>query len=381
MSDAAGLFGSFPLNFPRASVPSFVAAQPTPVCTTAPAKAVSWHPFRFPVGIDYLRSLPCEPNMELQRGNAWLPATHVGGPSRGPTDSGGLWFYYARGCSDLQWFSGRTVLVRNRAHAAVRAEQLSSDVPISDREAIRRVATWILKRFPRANWNPLRQARSWAGSNATIDDVIAEAARGLYGQCSPPAFSPIGALRPCKCLGNTTRAGSRRRLLALTPVCGDKQLSLHSEPLLQRLPVDTLVLHKQPQGGGNPLWTTELWDVRGSPALSRHLENASAHPEVVRRARWAPLTTLSASATASRISLMGAAAAEAARRTNASVAAAAGAAPALSPTECVPSALWYTCFACAGSSLERACNGTVAHYRSHHACYFQKKRGASSTLC
>ena len=95
-----------------------------PVCTSSPEHGRTWHPFRMPPGRDYLRGLPCEPNSELGADDAWLPATHVGGPNRGPTDSGGLWLYYARGCSDLEWHAGRTELVRNRAHGAVRAEQM-----------------------------------------------------------------------------------------------------------------------------------------------------------------------------------------------------------------------------------------------------------------
>ena len=48
-------------------------------------------------------------------------------------------------------------------------------------------------------------------------------------------------------------------------------------------------------------------------------------------------------------------------------------------------AVWYTCFACRGSTLERPCNGTVGHYRAHGLCYHQKNKkrlaGRSSSLC
>ena len=421
------------------------------MCTTNGGrdKSFSWHPFRFPVGIDYLRSLPCAADPILGLDDAWLPVTHVGGPSRGPTDSGGIWFYYAQGCSDLLWHMGRTVLVRNRAHAAVRIEQMAASMEmargtgagdvaaanasagalahllglatttsssksrgstststsakgtrggasarlshelssgsrdpaggfaITEREAVRRVAAWIGKRYPK--WAPLGRARGWAGSNATIEYVLAEAARGLYGHCTPPSFSPSGKLRPCRCATNGTKpAASRRRLLALTPVCGDKVLSLHSEPMLRRLPLDTLVLHKQPQGGGNPSWTTEIWDLRGSPALSRHLENASAHPEVVSRARWAGPGSLAAAATAGGTAGTAGGTAGTAGGTAATV----PRAP-LSvsqwPATCEPSDSWHTCFSCRGSHLERGCNGTVQHYRAHGACYWQKlKRGKSA---
>jgi hypothetical protein len=464
---------------------------PPPVCTSNGGrdKSVSWHPFRFPVGIDYLRALPCAADPILGRDDAWLPVTHVGGPARGPTDSGGIWFYYAQGCSDLLWHMGRTVLVRNRAHAAVRIEQMAASLQeqsardwrqaataptaaaaaaaaasssssssssfgshgagvgaenasmtitvlpdlahggssnrnsggsshsggggggdsssrggggssgrsggagpmrggrtsahaggyaISEREAVRRIAAWLTLRYPR--WAPLGRARGWAGFNATIEHVLAEAARGLYGHCAPPSFSPAGRLRPCRCASNSskpTTVSRSRRLLALTPVCGDKVLSLHSEGMLRKLPVDTLVLHKQPQGGGNPSWTTEIWDLRGSPALSRHLENASAHPEVVGRARWwvgpgrlaaadtgtdaTPRPPLGSSPSAGKI------------------ASASSSSPWLSA--CEPSDSWHTCFSCRGSQLEHGCNGTVAHYRAHGACHWQKmKRGKQGAV-
>ena len=110
---------------------------------------VAWHPFRFPVGIEYLRQLPCEPNDELTRDDAWLPATHVGGPSRGPTDSGGIWLYYARGCSDLLWHMGRTALARNRAHAAVRAEQMTAALAAGVANSTLRAAALGLESLPR----------------------------------------------------------------------------------------------------------------------------------------------------------------------------------------------------------------------------------------
>jgi hypothetical protein len=311
-----------------------VASPPTPVCTWDAAQSglKTWHPFRLPIGIDYYKgtSLPCEPNEELGRDDAWLPATHVGGPSRGPTDSGGIWLYYAcahthacherahatrmlaatvhhgrlslrtvlarpvcgrrRGCSDLLWHMGRTLLVRNRAHAALVAEQLvatleareaqadastrtsatladlTANPAISERDAAESVGMWVraysegknaLKNAPSrgaraqlvasSKWPPLRGARAWAGANATVADVVGEASRGLYGSCHAPTFSHSGALRACRCTaaraanGTRATAPSRRRMYALTAVCGDKALSLHAEPLLRRLPIDTLV--------------------------------------------------------------------------------------------------------------------------------------------
>lgn len=307
-------------------------------CTDAGAcpKDTHFWAFRLPQLLGVYRDLPCNPPVDLGVDGALQPVTHVGGPRRGPTDSGGLWFYFARGCSDLLWDMGRTVLTRNRVHAAVVAEQrlaLTMGQSLSDREAIGRVADYVRARHPK--WPPLGRARSWAGlgKNASVEAIIAEAARGLYGTCNGMALSPEGRLRPCLCSGNVSRytslpSSQKRRLIHLAPLSGDKVLSLHSEPILRQLPIDTLTLYQQPQGGGSPLWTTEIWDLRGSPALSRHLENATSHPEVVARSRWAV------------------------SRNDASKLAA----------PCQPSATWHTCMACSGSLLESHCNATLQMY-------------------
>ena len=82
------------------------------------------------------------------------------------------------------------------------------------------------------------------------------------------------------------------------------------------------------------MWTTEIWDLRGSPRLSRDLENATAHPEVVARARWASGLSLAGGSTAS----------------------------ALATTSCEPAPSWHTCMACRGSALEPHCNATFQWY-------------------
>ena len=74
-------------------------------------------------------------------------------------------------------------------------------------------------------------------------------------------------------------------------------------------------------------WTTEIWDLRGSPALSRHLENATAHPEVVARARWARSTSATTLA-----------------------------------VDCTPALSWHTCMSCRGSQLQEHCDATVQYY-------------------
>ena len=313
-----------------------------PVCvactsTASCSKETHFWAFRLPQGLNFAREQPCQPDSYLGRNDVYLPVTHVGGPRRGPTDSGGLWFYYTPGCSDLLWHIGRTILARNRAHAAVLAEQRMAQLEgktMSDREAISRLASFIRNRYPR--WGPLGRARNrLMGKNASIETILAEAARGLYGTCPADAYDSNNRLRPCSCLGNVTRTHIRsRRALALTPLAGDKVLSLHSEPILRRLPIDTVTMHQQPQGGGSPLWATEIWDLRGSPMLSRHLENASSHPEVVARSRWAIGSDDGGLGLAARSMMMA----------------------------CEPAAAWHTCMSCRGSKLEKHCNATVQWY-------------------
>ena len=78
----------------------------------------TWHGFAFAYGIDMERVQPCTPNPELARDWAVLPVTHT---TSGP-DVYGTWFYYARGCSDLGWNAGRTLLATNRVQAALMLE-------------------------------------------------------------------------------------------------------------------------------------------------------------------------------------------------------------------------------------------------------------------
>ena len=105
------------------------------------------HPFRFPPGNGYFKSKPCRAAPGLGLDHALLPVTHIGGPNKGPTDSGGLWFYYAPGCSDFLWDMGRTLLSRNRVHLAVQLEQQHGGG--DERAAVGRVAEWVRRVYPK----------------------------------------------------------------------------------------------------------------------------------------------------------------------------------------------------------------------------------------
>ena len=142
----------------------------TPVQQT-PGRSTTSTPLRVPLTCRLLRNVSCTPNIELGVSHAWLPVTHTRVGS-----SVGLWFYYvrcvppsllalrlrllcgmhselrvnrhsplsikvytplpllckqARGCSDLAWDVGRTLIARNRAHLTLllTARLLRADDP------------------------------------------------------------------------------------------------------------------------------------------------------------------------------------------------------------------------------------------------------------
>jgi hypothetical protein len=302
-------------------------------------KSTHFVPWRMPQNLAYTRYLPCSPPHELTQDHVFLPVTHVGGPRRGPVTSGGLWFYYARGCSDLLWNTGRSMLARNRVHAAVIVEQRLAlalkGVAISDREAISRVAQYAQKSFPRSI---LQSARARMGANESFHDILAEVARGLYGVCGPRSHIYLDdnlTLNPCMCKGglhgwwNTT---DLRRLASLGNLALHPTLDKHIATRARGLPIDTISLYQQPQGGW--MFTTEIWDIRGSPVLSRYLENATSHPEVIALARWAK------AGSSNNTRSIG--------------------------VECYPASSWNTCMSCRGSSMEPHCNATAATIRENH---------------
>ena len=84
-------------------------------------KVPTWHhSFAQPAGVDFLDDLPCEPAAELGQDFAVLPVTHT---RAGAVVKDTLWLYYARGCSDMGWGVGRTLLAMNRQDLAVLLSQ------------------------------------------------------------------------------------------------------------------------------------------------------------------------------------------------------------------------------------------------------------------
>ena len=71
-----------------------------------------------PYGTNWYRNVSCETASELGVSHAWLPVVHTYDLHQKWRLPGG-WLYYARGCSDLLWNVGRTLLALNKFHAAV----------------------------------------------------------------------------------------------------------------------------------------------------------------------------------------------------------------------------------------------------------------------
>ena len=64
-----------------------------------------------PRGVRYLE--PAQTlNPELGQDDTWLPVTHT--HTTQAALQVGLWFHYMRGCSDLMWNVGRTLLARKK---------------------------------------------------------------------------------------------------------------------------------------------------------------------------------------------------------------------------------------------------------------------------
>ena len=209
-----------------------------------------------PHGVSWLRNVSCVPNQELGLSHARLPVTHV--HDRLPQRAG-LWFYYARGCSDLTWHVGRTLRARNRYHATVLLHQRLFNTSYS--AAIERVTRTLRSRNMlgrRGEAALLAEARRHLGAW-----LVRELARGIFGshraECNA---SP-------RAVGGTCVGACLRRAMGLSRALqGQNALfDRYNAELMQRLSgsdleLDTLQLEQQPQGGGSTLWATEIWDRR-----------------------------------------------------------------------------------------------------------------------
>ena len=303
---------------------------------------------------------------ELGVSNAWLPLTHSSPASLEYIENAsahgalplwwskinGLWFYFAAGCSDLLWNVSRTLLARNRCHAALRLEHLACP-SCTEQEAAERAGERLLgignKYASRELGLVQHRARTWLGlKNVTMGALLAECARGLHGNCSGSTWRPDGTLRLCSCLpprghavGKSAprwadrtaldapwRVAGGKRALTLSILAGAAWHDPRIGRLLRKLQLDTLQLWQQPQGGGSLAWTTEVWDVR-----ELHLGAVSAERRIA---------ALPAQHLAERMRRLSGPPWRLGQGT----------------TEiCAPSSRFVECLACANSSLEAVCAG------------------------
>ena len=268
-------------------LPAAIADERTAVCSpwATGAPKGSWHPYLFPKQMSYHpNSHYCERRpADLGIDGAWLPVTHT--RDRTALHSGGVWLYYARGCSDLLWHMGRTLLARNRAHSAILIEQRLGGG--SDLEAAERVVAWMKKHnevgllqrgaqfFGRPVYNPAY--------------ILGGAARGILGEAGcmvGEAFWSNGSLRVCSCASTPK---STKRLFAMSGIIGNGALQMYAEAALATLrargglPWDTLQLSEQMQGHGSRSWAIEIWDVRYLPEQAPSILSLENRTEILRR--------------------------------------------------------------------------------------------------
>ena len=237
----------------------------------------------FPPGLKPLSARPCEPSPELGVENAWLPVTSVH-TMRTPL---GIWFYFARGCSDFAWNAGRALLTRNRCDAALALQQLNATGIVGDSdssrlEAAKRVAAWCCNDHACLNRNrnlpygshqrllasAVSRASAWLGRPTNLEETLLECARGLYDtprQCSDALLPNASLYGRSQNSSNATMV--QPRAAALTVLAGADVLDFHNHALAHDLRrqgrgVDTIAMWQQPMGGGSIHWHAEIWDVR-----------------------------------------------------------------------------------------------------------------------
>jgi len=172
-----------------------------------------------PEGVVFDQSPRCSIHPELQTSDVWLPVTHTS--DKWARTTTGVWMYYARGCSRLEWFSGKTLVAFNRLDAAVK---LSLNGTCDLACAVRSVAA-------------LYQASERRG----LEGVLAQGTR----LCRP----------------GQSEADREMFRFAL----GSAPLDPYLSERLVHLGFDSLQLIFQPDGGESSIGLhvqTELWDVR-----------------------------------------------------------------------------------------------------------------------
>ena len=85
------------------------------VCELGQPSARSYHSYwAVPPAVQFIADQSCGVHPLLSRGHTILPVTRVSGVSEIDQAETGLWFYVAYGCSDFAWYTGRSLLARNK---------------------------------------------------------------------------------------------------------------------------------------------------------------------------------------------------------------------------------------------------------------------------
>ena len=322
----------------------------------------TWRAVAQPPGVAFRDAVHCKPPSLLGVDHVWLPVTHVSLSAEASRHrrGNGRWFYYAAGCSDFYWATGRSLLAINRYDLAVQLEQRrrgGSPREASERiaaELLRtreegghgsgrrtRVAGWASELMQRARTSHHASVRSYFGwpYNVSLAELIFDASHGMFVDHEKPLHRerasgvPTAALRSCHVLGEGVTAAQRCvgrckvRAVALSLLfVGDGALDEHNAALAREAcgtadQLDTAILHQQHTGCQcqNALrWATEIWDLR--ELCSRGRPSSASSSEISKSETRAPSALLYGWANGSR---------------------------------CTPSASFSRCMACNGSMLHR----------------------------
>lgn len=210
-------------------------------------------------------------NHELGRGHSWLPVTRTF--TQQDHRQVGLWFHYMRGCSDLAWNVGRTLLARNKCHAAGMLEQRVC-IDCSWERASRRVARKLVLTVRRRSFQPALLGifkredlmESLATVNSTGDvsvalenEVIAALNDCAYGR-------PLGDSNTRKVIVNLIGVSN-----ALDYVCA----ATVADELRGAAAIDTIQFTNQcevPNCFMGDDGNVEIWDLRSVQAISTDMD-------------------------------------------------------------------------------------------------------------
>ena len=189
------------------------------------AEGTAYDKWALPPGVvmlaDYVNR-SCGANGELGRDYARLPVTHTAVGS-----SKGLWFYYARGCSDLTWDVGRTLFTLNRITLLITLVQAVAKATegrtIGDDVAIGLAAELIRQHEPATARYAENRARTTKNHEYTrylqvahgnqsaveLEWLIREGARGVFvADGRLKLRDELGRVGTAPCTGGSARVSS-----------------------------------------------------------------------------------------------------------------------------------------------------------------------------